>query len=27
MLATALFFFRGVERVFPFIYTSEPWLP
>lgn len=25
--ATSLFFFRGVERVFPIVYASQPWLP
>ena len=25
--ATSVFFFHGVDRVFPFVYASEPWLP
>ena len=25
--ATSLFFFHGVDRVFPFVYASQPWLP
>jgi hypothetical protein len=24
---TSIFFFRGVERVFPIVYASQPWLP
>jgi hypothetical protein len=24
---TSIFFFEGVERIFPFLYASEPWLP
>jgi len=27
MGATSVFFFHGVDRVFPFVYASEPWLP
>lgn len=27
MWATSVFFFHGVDRVFPFFYVSEPWLP
>jgi MBOAT, membrane-bound O-acyltransferase family len=27
MGATSVFFFHGVDRVFPFIYASQPWLP
>ena len=27
MAATSVFFFRGVHRIFPFVYVSEPWLP
>ena len=27
MSATSIFFFHGVNRVFPFFYASEPWLP
>jgi hypothetical protein len=25
--STSIFFFEGVERIFPFVYGSEPWLP
>jgi hypothetical protein len=25
--ATSIFFFRGVERIFPIVYASQPWLP
>ncbi|MEX2140827.1 MAG: MBOAT family O-acyltransferase [Pirellulales bacterium] len=25
--ATSIFFFHGVDLIFPFVYTSEPWLP
>jgi MBOAT membrane-bound O-acyltransferase family protein len=25
--ATSVFFFHGVNRVFPFVYASQPWLP
>ena len=25
--ATSVFFFHGVDLIFPFVYTSEPWLP
>jgi hypothetical protein len=24
---TSIFFFRGVERIFPIVYASQPWLP
>jgi hypothetical protein len=24
---TSIFFFRGVERIFPIMYASQPWLP
>ena len=24
---TSIFFFDGVDRIFPFVYASEPWLP
>jgi hypothetical protein len=24
---TSVFFFHGVDRVFPFVYASQPWLP
>ncbi len=27
MTATSIFFFHGVNRIFPFFYASEPWLP
>jgi hypothetical protein len=27
MWATSVFFFHGVNRVFPFFYASNPWLP
>jgi len=27
MWATSIFFFHGVNRVFPFFYASDPWLP
>jgi hypothetical protein len=27
MTATSMLFLRGVDRVFPFVYASEPWLP
>jgi hypothetical protein len=27
MTATSMLFLRGVDRVFPFFYASEPWLP
>lgn len=27
MWATSMFFFHGVDRVFPFFYVSDPWLP
>jgi len=27
MFFTSMFFFHGVNRVFPFFYASEPWLP
>lgn len=27
MATTSLLFFHGVDRVFPFLYTSKPWLP
>jgi hypothetical protein len=27
MTATSVFFFHGMNRIFPFIYASEPWLP
>lgn len=27
MASSSLLFFHGVDRVFPFFYTSEPWLP
>lgn len=27
MWATSMFFFHGVNRVFPFFYVSDPWLP
>lgn len=27
MMVTSVFFFRGVDRVFPFFYASQPWLP
>ena len=27
MWATSMFFFHGVNRVFPFFYVSQPWLP
>jgi hypothetical protein len=27
MLATSVFFFHGVNKVFPIVYASEPWLP
>jgi hypothetical protein len=25
--ASSVFFFHGIERIFPFYYTAEPWLP
>jgi hypothetical protein len=25
--STSIFFFEGVERIFPFMYASNPWLP
>jgi D-alanyl-lipoteichoic acid acyltransferase DltB (MBOAT superfamily) len=27
MVSTSVFFFRGVHRIFPVVYVSEPWLP
>jgi len=27
LFVTSMFFFHGVNRVFPFFYASEPWLP
>lgn len=27
MWATSMFFFHGVDRVFPFFYVAKPWLP
>ena len=27
MATTSILFFHGVDRVFPFVYASEPWLP
>lgn len=27
MASTSLLFFHGVDRIFPFLYTSKPWLP
>jgi hypothetical protein len=27
MGASSIFFFYGIERIFPFYYTAEPWLP
>ena len=24
---TSMFFFQGVNRIFPFFYASDPWLP
>jgi D-alanyl-lipoteichoic acid acyltransferase DltB (MBOAT superfamily) len=27
LLATSVFFFEGIHRVFPFFYASQPWLP
>jgi hypothetical protein len=27
MACTSVFFFHGVDLIFPFYYTSEPWLP
>jgi len=27
MWATSMLFFHGVDRVFPFFYAAEPWLP
>ena len=27
MWATSMFFFHGVDRVFPFFYVARPWLP
>jgi D-alanyl-lipoteichoic acid acyltransferase DltB (MBOAT superfamily) len=27
MGCTSIFFFHGVDLIFPFMYTSEPWLP
>jgi hypothetical protein len=27
MTTTSMLFLRGVDRVFPFLYASEPWLP
>jgi hypothetical protein len=27
MAFTSMFFFHGVDLIFPFMYTSEPWLP
>jgi len=27
MTASSVFFFRGVQNVFPFLYASTPWLP
>jgi hypothetical protein len=27
MVSTSIFFFYGVNRVFPFVYASTPWLP
>ncbi len=27
MWATSMFFFHGVNRVFPFFYAADPWLP
>lgn len=27
MATTSLLFFHGVDRVFPFVYASDPWLP
>jgi hypothetical protein len=27
MVATSVFFFHGVARIFPFVYASESWLP
>lgn len=27
MTATSMLFLRGVDRVFPFVYVSQPWLP
>ena len=27
MSVTSVFFFHGVNKVFPIVYASEPWLP
>ena len=27
MYATSMLFFQGADRIFPFIYASDPWLP
>jgi hypothetical protein len=27
LASTSMLFFRGVDRVFPFVYAGEPWLP
>jgi hypothetical protein len=27
MAGTSIFFFRGVDRIFPLMYVSQPWLP
>lgn len=27
LAATSMLFFRGVDRVFPFVYAGGPWLP
>jgi hypothetical protein len=27
MYATSILFFHGVDRIFPFVYASDPWLP